>query len=372
MKFSVEKKDLIKNLASLSNIVPSKNTMPILTNYLIETFEERNEIRITATDLEITVVVEFELHVAESGKAAVSARDVTDIVNSLPDAMIYFEKKEDKLHIKCDNANFDLVCAEHEQFPLIPHVDMSNAKEVDAGIFSKMIENTHFAVSSETNRPVFTGIFWKIAFDHQIMVSTDGKKIAEFKVMQPNEIENEIEKIVPTKGLLFIKKVINEEQEKISVLIDENRVMFHYGNYTIFSHVLEGKFPDYTVAMPKDNSNTLTISKDVLKNAVRRSSLLSSEDNHRIKFELSETDFTVKSTNREKGEAVEKITAYNYKGKDLKIAFNYKFLNEILSVIETEKVMLTFGNSQSPILLYNVDLEAVYDARFLLMPLRIG
>jgi len=371
MKFTAEKQDLVSKVLHLSNIVPAKNTMPILMNFLIEADAETNRIRFTATDLEITIVAEVEVMVSESGKTAVNAKYLTDIINSLADGLIHFEKVDDLFRIRTARSRFELLCADPEQYPLIPQVDMAEAVAIDAALFSKMIENTHFAVSTETNRPIFTGIYWRIAPEGQLMVATDGKKIAEFKLNKPCDIPEAMERIVPTKGLLFLRKVISEDNPLLQVLPESNRVMFHYGHYTIFSHILEGRFPDYRKAMPEDNRNHLTIDRQGLLQAVKTASLMASDETYKVKLETNEGKFVVSAANREAGDAFIEVEGYEFDGEAIRIAFNYRYLMTILSVIETEKVLIAMGNSQGPALLFNTGLQADYEVRFLLMPLRI-
>ncbi|MFO7897403.1 MAG: DNA polymerase III subunit beta [Candidatus Cloacimonadales bacterium] len=375
MKFSIEKKELQANIQHLNNIVPSKNTMPILTNYLIEADEQNSLLKFTATDLEITVVVEFSANISESGKIAVSARNLNEIINSLPGAIIHFVLDEESLKIHCERSKFSLLCAETSQFPLIPQKDLANVMKLDAKMFKKMIDNTYFAVSTEINRPIFTGIYWKLNEAEQMMVATDGKKIAEFTLKNPSNVTEKIEQIIPTKGLLFLDKVISEDIPEIGVIIESNRVMFAYGNYTIFSHIIEGKFPDYTKAIPLNNHNTLVINKNALKEAVKRVSLLASEETFKVKFDLTETVLTIDSAKREEGEASEKIEDFTYSGDPLVIAFNYRYLAQILNTIETDKVEIKMGKSNEPALFFNLaeasEEEAKYLARFLLMPLRL-
>jgi len=372
MKFSIAKSDLQFNILHLYNIVPSKNTMPILTNYLIEADDQKGLLKFTATDLEITVVVEFKAKIMESGKAAVSARNLNEIINSLPEADIQFFTQDDILKIHCERSKFDLLCAESSQFPLVPQKDLTNTMQLDAQMFKKMIENTHFAVSTEINRPIFTGIYWKLSTSEQLMVATDGKKIAEFKIMNNIEVPETIEQIIPTKGLLFLDKVINEDIEKVTVLIESNRVMFSYGNYTLFTHVIEGRFPDYTKAIPTNNNNILVIDKNLLKDAVKRVSLLASEDTFKVKFDLSPEVLMINSTNREEGEANERIEDCSYEGESLIIAFNYRYFNSILQVIESDEVEIRMGKANEPGLFFNRTTNDKYAARFLLMPLRLA
>ncbi|MBN2461958.1 MAG: DNA polymerase III subunit beta [Candidatus Cloacimonetes bacterium] len=372
MKFSIAKSDLQSNIQYLYNIVPSKNTMPILTNYLIEADEQNNLLKFTATDLEITVVVEFQAHVTEGGKAAVLARNLNEIISSLPEANIQFLIQEDTLKIHCERSDFNLLCAESSQFPLIPQKDLSNVIDLDAQMFKKMIENTHFAVSSEINRPIFTGIYWKISADEQLMVATDGKKIAEFKIINHIPTTELVEQIIPTKGLLFLDKVINEDNKTVSVLIESNRVMFAYGNYTVFTHIIEGKFPDYSKAIPANNNNVLVINKNSLRDAVKRVSLLASEDTFKVKFDISEEALLINSANREEGEANERIEDCIYTGEPLVIAFNYRYFTSILAVIESEEVEIRMGKANEPALFFNKEKSDKFTARFLLMPLRLS
>jgi len=358
MKFSIERKDLLPHIQHLNNIVPSKNTMPILTNYLIEADEIENQLIITVTDLEITVITHLNANVAEAGKVAISARKFMDILARLPNMMIVFTKNEDDIIIRCDDIEFNLLCAETSQFPLVPEVDLSNAAQIDATLFQKMIINTSFAVSTEINRPIFTGIHWIIDPNFQMMAATDGKKIAEFKYVMPTHVEERIERIIPTKGLVFLDKVISDAAKDVSVLIESNRVVFQYGPYLLMTHVIEGRYPDYSKALP-----------NLLKDAVNRVSLLATEDTYKVHLYLKD-NLVIDSSNREEGEAHEKITNFDYNGEHLEIAFNFKFFLAILNVIESEKVEFHFGKSNEGALIFNHGDDIEYYARFLLMPLR--
>ncbi len=371
MKFSIEKLDLQAQIQYLYNIVPSKNTMPILTNYLIEADEQNNVIKFTATDLEITVVVEFEANIAEGGKTAVSAKNLNEIINSLPESMIHFLLEEDRLKINCERSKFNLLCAESSQFPLVPQKDLTNVITLDAKMFKKMIDNTQFAVSSEINRPIFSGIFWKMSADSQLMVATDGKKIAEFKLNKQIDLPQPVEQIIPTKGFLFLDKVISDDLPEIAVLIESNRVMFAYGNYTIFTHIIEGRFPDYTKAIPTNNNNVLVINKKKLREAVKRVSLLASEETFKVKLDIADKSLTISSVKREEGEANEKIEDIKYSGEPLTIAFNYRYLIAILTVVESDEIEIRMGKSNEPALFFNTETKEDFNARFLLMPLRL-
>ncbi len=372
MKFTIEKLDLLKNIQNLSAIVPSKNAMPILTNYLIEADEEHNFLKFTATDLEITVLVEFEANVESSGRVCVSAKSFTNIIHSLTGGIVKIAKQEEILKIDCGQSSFELLCAETNQYPLIPQKDLANAVTIDAEMFQKMVYSTGFAVSNEANRAIFTGIFWKLESNKQTMAATDGKKIAEFCINNDIELTDKIEQILPTKGLNFLNKVISDDCLDLKVLLEKNRVMFEYDNYTIFSHILEGRYPDYTVAIPKDHKNILKVNKEDLQNAIKRVSLLASEDTYRILFNLNGSSLEINTANRDLGNAQEFMTGIEYEGDPLKIAFNFRYLLQIIAVIDAEKVEIRFGKAKEPILVVDPEVHDKYAARFLLMPLRIS
>lgn len=372
MKFIIDRSDLMANIQHLVPIVPSKNAMPILTNYLIEADEQNNNLKVTATDLEITVIVEFEANVEQGGRVCVSARNFTQIIASLPDSKVTCEKQDDLIHINCGKSNFSLLCAETSQYPLIPEKDMENATELDALTFKKMINTTEFAVSTEANRAIFTGIYWKLATEKQIMAATDGKKIAEYKVNSTLNIDEEIDCILPIKGLKFLNKVISEDCLELKALIEKNRVMFEYDNYTIFSHILEGRYPDYSRAIPEHHSNILKINKGILHDAIRRVSLLASDESHRIQFDLEGSKLGISTQNREVGDALEELDNVNYNGEKLTIAFNYRYLLQIIGVVTADDVEIKFGQAKEPILVSYQHAEDNTSSLFLLMPLRIS
>jgi len=371
MKIAIERNDLLSQIQYLASIVPSKNTMPILTNFLIEAEEEQSLVKITATDLEITVVASFSANVMQSGRVAVSAKNLAEIVHALPDSMITIVLEDDQVKMNCGKIDFSLLCADVSQFPLIPQKDLSQAMAVNAQLFSQMIEKTMFAVSTDNNRPIFTGVYWQVLSNEQVMVATDGKKIAEMKTFGNMPVEETVEQVLPIKGLNFLQRIISDDIQEIKVLLEPNRVMFSYGRFILFSHVIEGKYPDYRKVFPEDLKNSLIIDKNALKNSVKRIALMAAEDTLRIKLDISMDRLEISALNRDMGEAKEVISDLAYIGEPVSIAFNHKFLQSILNVIDSDKARILFGNSKDPVLIFNdVDPENTA-ARYLLMPLRL-
>ena len=388
MRFAIEKKELLQSIQHLVTVAPAKNASPILTNYLIHASAENSLVKITTSDLEITVVVEFSAAVSEGGTIAVSARHFNEIINYMPDAMINFWRHEELLMIQCNKIDFNLLIADHTLFPVVPEVNLENAITLEAQLFNRMISKTHFAVSTDVNRAVLTGVCWKIMPDMHLMAATDGRKVAEIKILNasilPNLPQNEsdeasifadsseagLEKIIPVKTLVFLQKIFDNSVKELKVLIERSKVIFSYGKYIVFSQVIEHKYPEYQKAFIGDLPNQFTIDKETLRNAIRRVALVAPDDNLRIRFEMDSELFEVNTSNLDTGDAKENLDDYSYSGSHTGVSFNYKYMLSILDAIDSEKVIIKLGSSKDPMMVYNTTDSETEKTTFLLMPLR--
>lgn len=388
MRLAIEKKDLLAHIQHLAAIVPVKNTSPILTNYLINVNADTNSVRITASDLEITVVVEFPAAVSEGGTIAVSARHFNEIINFMPEAIVNLWRHDELLMIQCGKVDFNLLIADHTLFPVIPETKLENAISIDATLFNRMVSKTHFAVSTDVNRAVLTGVCWKIYSDNHIMAATDGRKVAEIKVLNSSLIpttdnatpmeenifteqnQSYIEKVIPVKTLQFLQKIYDSEYKELQISIDRNKMMFSYGKYFVFSQIIEHKYPEYQKAFISDLPNKFVIDREALRTAIRRVALVAPDDNLRIRFELDNDKFEVNTSNRDTGDAKQNMDNYNFEGTSTGVSFNYKFMLSILDALDSDKVIIKLGSSKDPMMIYNEANEANQEITFLLMPLR--
>lgn len=388
MRLAIEKKDLLNHIQHLASVVAAKNTSPILTNYLINVDQDTNLVKITATDLEITVVVEFSAAVSEGGAIAVSARQFNEIINMMPDALINLWRHEELLMIQSGKVDFNLLIADHTLFPIIPEPKLENAITIDAALLNRMISKTYFAVSTDVNRAVLTGVCWKIFPNSHLMAATDGRKVAEIKItdtaLKPakegdNSVEENIfsepdngfiEKVIPVKALMFLQKIYDPETKEVKVVIERNRILFAYGEYCLFSQVIEHKYPDYQKAFETDLPNKVTIDRAALHTAIRRVALVAPEDNLRIRFELDNERFEVNTTNRDKGDGKQNMDDFSYEGSPTGVSFNNKFMLSILEAVDSEKVIIKLGSGKDPLMVYNQADAPGQEITFLLMPLR--
>lgn len=376
MHFNIERTKLQTNIQHLISVVPVKTITPILTNFLLEADIDKQEIIVTATDMEVTIIVRIQTTVLEEGKLAVSARNLLEIINSVDDKPVDFKTEDGYLKIHCHHANFKLFCADHSQFPAKPEFSFDGAYVTSAPVFAKMIRIAGVAVSHEETRPIFTGLLWRITPEMQIIAATDGKRISEVRKAYKIEIPDKMESVIPIKGLSFLEKVITENSPEIRYIIESNRVIFSYMNYTVSSQTIAGRYPEYSKALQAENPHSLIMDKDILRQAVKRVALLATDEYFKIKFKITGSEIVISSFDNEMGDAKEAITDFEYSGPDFEIAFNYKFVLSILSVIETEKVKITFaepveGMVNNQALIYNYPDLDNYKVLILLMPLRL-
>ncbi len=373
MKFSIEKKDIASKIAHLVTVVPSKNAMAILTTFLLEADQDQETVTISASDMEITVTAKIKANVLESGKTAIPAKYFSDIIAALPNSTIYIQQNESKLKINCGNSKFSTpIIEDFSVFPIIPKIDFDKAIEFEMDMFTKMISNTSFAVSNRINSPVLNGIFWQLTPQGQVMVATDASKIAEVTIKENLSVTEELSKIMPVKTTLFISKILDERSNNIKVLFEENRIVFNYESFTIFSHVIEGEFPDYKRAFEIENENILVLNRNEISDAIKRVSLASSDIDFRVLLSIKEDGITLSSSNDEKGFGSEELQAVEMNSTPMDITLNYKFLLSILNVITCENVKICLKSSTEAILIYNQEqVDENFSSRFLLMPLRV-
>ncbi len=389
MRLSIEKKDLIHHIQHLATVVPSKNASQILTNYLLSVDAESGLVQITASDLEITAIVQFPANVSESGTTAISARHFNEIISSMPDSVINLYKDDELIKIQCGKIDFSLMCADHTLFPVLPSRSLDNAMTLDAELFNRMISKTSFAVSTDVNRAVLMGVCWSINPQYHSMAATDGRKVSEIKVYDSPltykassetntednifteaESEDNIERIIPVKTLNFIQKIYDSSNKELKVVIDSKRIMFAYDKYTVFTQILDHKYPDYQKAFIKDLPNTIVIDKDSIRTTIKRIALVAPDDNLRIKFEIDLDHFEINTVNRDTGEAKQLMENYSYQGTATSVSFNYKYMIGILDAIDTDKVKIMLGSSKEPLMIFNESLPEKQEITFLLMPLR--
>ena len=370
MRFSINKKEIAEKLQSLISIIPTKSNMMILSNFKIEADAASSQLTITATDLNITTIVKIAANVLETGSVLVSAK-LSEILNALPDSEVKFSIKEDNLFVECEKSEYEIRYVESSLFPEIPTIQDAQEYTIDSDNFKKLIHNTIFCASTDTMQSVCNGVFLRIEEGLVTMAATDTKRIGEAKLTTPISCGEPYDIVIPTRALTFLDKAINADTEELKIKYDEHRIIFTLPNITLISNRFEGRYPNYTVAFRHPPVHEFMIDKNKLRDAIRRVSLLSEDEDKLIKVYLYANELRIESVHSDRGTAKESVSPYKYEGPEDLFCINSKFILSILSVIETEEVIFKYiSNEQAFWMLNNCTFENI-EIRFLVMPMRL-
>ncbi len=371
MEFVVNKQNLQKELGFVQGVVEKKNTIPVLSNILIESVGE-STIRITGTDLDVTIRCDMDAEeIGAAGAICVQARKLFEIARLLPDAPVIFKREDnDWVTVKCDRAKFKMVGVAREAFPEVPTFKSAPTK-ISATVLKALIDRTIFAITQEESRYTLSGAKFILDKSGAKMVTTDGHRLAyiERKDVNKNGADETIDTLIPRKTLAELTKLTAGYEDEIRMGMDENHIYFEVGSRLLISRMLYGQFPNYEMVMPKNNDKTVEFDSTLLNLAIRRVALMADERSHAIRFHLEPNQLVISSQNAEEGEARETIQA-EYNGEETDIGFNAQYLQDFLNVIGDSKVAFEFkdGNSQAQL---RPAESGDYEYKYVVMPMRI-
>src|SRR5918992_4730695 len=370
MEFTISKNALQKELGFVQGIIERKNTIPVLSNILIESVGE-NAIRFLGTDLDVTLRCETEADIKSPGSMCVSARKLFEIARVLPDAPVNFRKEENNwATVKCERSNFRIAGIDRDNFPEVPSFKSAPVK-LPTGVFKTLIDRTIFAVTLEESRYTLSGAKFMLNKSGARMVTTDGHRLAfiERKDLGKTAPAEEMDVLIPRKTLAELTKLMAASEGEIGLGADENHIYFEVGPRLLISRTLTGQFPNYEMVMPKNNDKSATFDGAALGQAVRRVALMSDDRTHAIRFHLVPGTLNITSQTAEEGEARETLTT-EYAGEEIEIGFNAAYLQDFLNVVSDGSVAFEFkdGNSQAQL---RPATDDGYDYKYVVMPMRL-
>ena len=374
MKFTIDRSALLTALQHVHSVVERRNTIPILSNVLIEAKEDG--VYLTATDMDIAVIEKINLEkseVMQLGTITTSAQMLYDIVRKLPEnvKVELLSEKNDRLGIKASSSSFALNCLPAEDFPSISQEEFKFTFSLGTNDLIRLIDKTSFAMSLEETRYYLNGIYLHAVKDAEgeklRTVSTDGHRLSRVDMNIP-EGANEIPGvIVPRKTIMEIRKLLEDHSDTINLSLSDNKIKLSFSNVILTSKLLDGTFPDYSRVIPEQNDKTVTISNQLLSEAVDRVSTVSTDKTRAIKVNISKGNLIISATNPDKGSASE-ILDVIYDGEEVEIGFNSKYVLDVARQIKGNEIIIKLSDSVSPTLVYDKDDKGVL---FVLMPMRV-
>jgi len=368
MRFTITREKLQEGLTAVAATVPAKTTLPVLANILLETTEKG--IRLSGTDLDIAVSTEVSADVDAQGAITIPAKKLAEIARELPPSPVKIAAAgEQRVTLDCGRSHFKILGLPKDEFPSFPAVKFKDSWRVRAGDLRKLIDHTAFAVSTEESRPILNGVLWELRAELMRMVATNGHRLAKMEVPIATAGAPSSDLIVPPKALDQIRRLFPEDEE-LEIARGDNHLGFRSPFTSVFTRLIEGPYPNYQQVIPKDNDKYAIADKLALTSALKRMSVIASDQTHRIRLSFNQALLRFSVQTPDLGEATDELPV-RYTGDPLDIGFNANYLLEILRYIPTDEVKLTF---KAPERAATLEPEGWSDAASyltLVMPLRL-
>ena len=371
MKATIERATLLKGLSHVQSVVERRNTIPILSNVLLEATGE-GALRLMATDLDIQINEQVAAAVEQPGAITVSAHTLFDIARKLPEgAQVSLSAAEGRMTIVAGRARFSLATLPRDDFPVIAEGELPTRFELPAETLKQIIDKTRFAISTEETRYYLNGIFLHVSEDGSKPVlkaaATDGHRLARVTVPRPDGADAMPDVIVPRKCVAELRKLLDEVDGSVGVSLSGSKIRFDLGQAILTSKLIDGTFPDYNRVIPTGNDKILRIDPSSFKEGVDRVATIATEKTRAVKMALDRDRITLSVTSPENGTAAEEVPG-DYSAAGFEIGFNSRYLLDILGQIEGDTVEVHLSDAAAPTLIRENDKAA---ALYVLMPMRV-
>lgn len=372
MKLTIERAALLKALGHVQSVVERRNTIPILSNVLIEAKDGR--LGLTATDMDLTIIEEAAAETGEPGATTAPAHTLYDIVRKLPDgAQVELAAQGDggQLRLNAGRSAFQLATLPKEDFPTANAGEMPQQFSLHGDALRHLIDRTRFAISTEETRYYLNGIYLHASKGNEQQslraVATDGHRLARFEMGLPEGAAGMPGVIVPRKTVNELRKLIDESDEEIEVSLSETRIRFSFGSTVLMSKLIDGTFPDYERVIPSGNDKVMRVDCKGFASAVDRVSTISTEKSRAVKLSLNNGTVTLTATSPDNGSASEELEV-DYDGEQLDIGFNSRYLLDIAERIDGGEAEFSLSDSASPTIVRD---KGDGSALYVLMPMRV-
>ena len=376
MKISCLQENLAKGLNTVSRAVSTRSTLPVLANILLET--DNGRLKLSATNLEIVVTAWIGAKVEEEGAVTIPARTLIDLVGQLPQEQVdlMLNEQTQTLHVTCARTESNIRGIDAQEFPLVPQPDKTNRIRVEPDVLKQVISQVVLAAATDDTRPTLTGISTTIEGNQMLMVATDGFRLSMRSAQIASIVEDPISVIIPARALIELARILPDKTDAVYLSMPEgrNQIVFDMDNVVLVSQLINETFPDYTPIIPKSTNTRTVLGTAEFKNACRTAEIFARESSHTARVQIQPGDeitpghAVIAATSTETGDNVAQIDA-NVDGDPIEIAFNVKYMTDVLNVIDTPQVALETTSPMEPGVL-----KPVGDSDFvhIIMPMHFG
>ena len=368
MRFTISREKLQEGLAAVASVIPSKTTLPVLANLLVETTDRG--IRISGTDLDIAVSTEVSADVESPGSITIPAKKLTEIARELPPSPVKIAAQgEQRVTLECGRSKFKLLGLPKSEFPAPPSVRFDQSWRIPSSELQQLISHVAFAASTEESRPILNGVLWELKPDSMRMVATNGHRLAKMELpASGGPVPADL--IIPPKALEQIRKLFPAEEE-LEIARGDNHLAFRSPLTVVYTRLIEGPYPNYDQVIPRDNDRIAYVDKVAFTSALRRMSIVASDQTHRIRLSFNAGMVKFSVSTPDLGEAQDELTV-RYTGDPLDIGFNAAYLLEMLRYLPTDELKFTFKAPERACTIEPEGWDKPGSYLCLLMPLRLG
>jgi DNA polymerase III subunit beta len=371
MNFIVSSTQLQRQLQTLSGVLNTSNTLPILDHVLFELAPQ--QLKITATDLETTISATIQVESTSEGKLAVPARLLLDTVKTFPEQPLTFSQAENNtLEISSEQGKYALAYANADEYPQAAEVVDASSLSIQGDTLATAINNTIFASGNDDLRPVMSGVFFQLSSSGMTFVATDAHKLVKYErtdVVAPETAEF----IMPKKPLTLLKSVLVGSEEEVTVNYNNSNVQFSFDDTVVICRLIDGKYPNYEAVIPKENPNVMSINRVQLLNTVKRVSIFSNKTTHQIRLRIAGAELHISAEDIDYSNKAEERLTCSFQGDDMQIGFNARFLTEMLTNLSSDEIQLELSLPNRAGIITPVDgLDEGEQVTMLVMPVMLN
>ncbi len=373
MKFIVSSSLLLKNLSALSGVLSASNTLPILDDFLFELNDET--LLITASDLETTMTVTVPTSKSEEpGSVTIPAKILLDTLKTFADIPVSFtiDKETLGVEISAGEGKYKLIGHSSDEFPQAPSLEDVTLLKIKSSLLLGAFNMTIFATGTDELRPVMSGVFCELTPDNITFVATDAHKLVRYRRNDATS-ETSVSFILPKKPLNQLRNILPGDDSEVRMDYNQTNVVFTFDNVKMMCRLIDGKYPNYEAVIPNENPNVLTIDRSSILNSIKRVAIFANQSTHQVRLKLSGKELILSSEDIDfYNEAKERLTC-NYEGEDMEIGFNSRFIQEMLSNLNTEQVKIKMSAPNRAGLILPVDTKNKdEDILMLVMPVMLN
>ena len=337
MKFIVSSGELLKALQLISGVTGGNISLPVLENFLFEL--SPNKLTIYGSDGETTMKTAVEVQSEDSGKIAVPSKLLTDTVKTFSEQPLSFSKEGNQLEIVDEKDNYFIALDDVEQYPAIPEPATDKTLTIKASVLAEAIANTIFSTGNDAMRPVMTGVLFQFTDSECRFVATDAHRLVKY-TRKDVSVSDNIEFIMPKKPLNLLKNALIAFDDDVVIDFNETNARFTHNETQWICRLIDGKYPNYDAVIPKENPNVLTINRQLFLNSLKRASLFSNKSTSQVRLKLNGNSLKLSAEDIDFSNKADMSLPCDYHGEEMKIGFNSKFLNEMLSNLSSEDITL--------------------------------